>query len=362
MKPRDESELAEAIRAAAGPLRVAGGGTRPVVRAQGDALHTNGLTGVHLYEPAALTLVVGAGTPLAEVEALLAGERQRLGFEPVRWGALLGAVGESTIGGVVAANVSGPRRVQTGACRDALIGARFVDGRGEVVKSGGRVMKNVTGYDLVKLMTGSWGQLGVLSEVAFKLQPAAASEATLVLEGLDAGEAVAAMAAALGSPFDVSGAGWMPDVGAMLRLEGLAESVAYRVARLSAALARFGTARIEREGSGALWRALGEVAPLHGLAGVVWRFSLKPSEAPRVVARLDCPVVLDWGGGLIWAVLPEGIDARALAAPYSGHATLMRGKGVVFQPEAPAVTALGNGLRAKFDPRGLFSGGVGDGI
>ncbi|WP_372839181.1 FAD-binding protein [Phaeovulum sp.] len=362
MKPRDESELAEAIRAAAGPLRVVGGGTRPVVRAAGEALHIGGLAGVRLYEPAALTLVVGAGTPLAEVEALLAGERQRLGFEPVRWNALLGAAGESTIGGVVAANVSGPRRLQTGACRDALIGVRFVDGRGEVVKSGGRVMKNVTGYDLVKLMAGSWGQLGVLSEVAFKLQPAAATEATVVLEDLGLGDAVAAMAAAMGSPFEVSGAGWMPGVGTMLRLEGLAESVAYRVGRLSAALARFGAVRIQRESSGALWRALGEVAPLHGLAGAIWRFSVKPSEAPGVVARLGCPVVLDWGGGLIWAVLPEGVDARALAAPYSGHATLMRGPGVVFQPEAPAIAALGAGLRAQFDPRGLFSGGAGNGL
>ena len=358
MRPRDERELAEAIRDAAGPLRVVGGGTRPVCAGAGVVLETGGLAGVRLYEPAALTLVVGAGTPLAEVEAVLAGARQRLGFEPVRWGALLNAAGESTIGGVVASNVSGPRRLQAGACRDALIGVRFVDGHGEVIKNGGRVMKNVTGYDLVKLMAGSWGRLGVMSEVAFKLQPAAAAEATLLLEGLGAGEAVAALSAALGSPYEVSGAGWMPDAGAMLRLEGLAESVAYRVARLSAQLARFGAVRVERGGA-ALWRALGEVEPLQGLAGAVWRFSVKPSEAPAILARLGCPVVLDWGGGLIWAVLPEGVDARAKAAPYSGHATLMRGPGVVFEPEMPGVAALSAGVRAKFDPRGIFIGSEG---
>jgi glycolate oxidase FAD binding subunit len=357
MRPQNERELAEAVRDAAGPLRVQGGGTRPVGAGAGEVLETGGLAGVRLHEPEALTLVAGAGTALAEVEAVLAGARQKLAFEPVRWGPVLGAAGESTIGGVVAANVSGPRRVQAGAARDALIGVRFVDGRGEVITNGGRVMKNVTGYDLVKLLAGSWGTLGVLSEVSFKLLPVAGAEATLVLPELGAGDAVAAMAAALGSPYDVSGAGWMPGVGAVVRVEGLAESVAYRAGRLTALLQRFGAVRVEREGSGALWRALGEVAPLQGLTGDLWRFSVMPSQAPGVVARLRCPVVLDWGGGLIWAVLPAGADARALAAPYSGHATLMRGAGAAFEPEAPAVAAISAALRARFDPRGILNPG-----
>jgi glycolate oxidase FAD binding subunit len=222
-------------------------------------------------------------------------------------------------------------------------------------------MKNVTGYDLVKLLAGSWGRLGVLSEVSFKLLPAAATEATLLLEGLAAGDAVAAMSAALGSAFEVSGAGWMPGMGAMLRVEGLAQSVEYRAGQLQALLQRFGAVRIERADSAALWRALGEVAPLQGRAGDVWRFSVKPSQAPGIVARLNCPVVLDWGGGLIWALLSEGTDARALAAPYSGHATLMRGRGcgAVFEPEAPGIAALSRGLRERFDPRGIFNGGWG---
>ncbi len=170
MRPLGEAELAEMVAGARGPLLVRGGGTRAVGLAAGEVLETGGLSGVELYEPGALTLVVRAGTPLAEVERVLAGERQRLAFEPPDLRRLLGREGVSTIGGVVAANASGPRRVQVGACRDAALGVRFVDGRGAVVKNGGRVMKNVTGYDLVKLMAGSQGVLGVLTEVAFKVQ------------------------------------------------------------------------------------------------------------------------------------------------------------------------------------------------
>ncbi len=359
MRPETEAQLAEAIRDAAGPIRVVGGDTRPVGRIAGvPALETGALRGVVLYEPAALTLVVRAGTTLAEVEAVLAAEGQRLPFEPMRWGSVLGTAGESTIGGVVAANVSGPRRVQAGACRDSLIGVRFVDGTGAVVKNGGRVMKNVTGYDLVKLMAGSWGTLGVLTELAFKVLPKAPAEVTLVLPDLGAGAAVAALSAALGSPYDVTGAGWMPGVGAVVRVEGLNDSVTYRAGKLAALLARFGEVREERAGSPALWQSLGEAAPLKSQTGDLWRFSLKPSEAPGVIARLAGPVVLDWGGGLIWAVVPEGCDARTLAAPFSGHATRMRGPGAgAFAPEAAPVVALSAGLRARFDPRGILNPG-----
>lgn len=356
MRPQTEAELAEAIRGARSPLRIVGGGTRPVGRLDGAVLETGGLSGIRLYEPGALTLVVGAGTPLAEVEAVLAAERQRLPFEPVRWGPLLGAAGEGTIGGVAAANVSGPRRIQAGACRDSLIGVRFVDGTGTVVKNGGRVMKNVTGYDLVKLLAGSWGTLGVISEVSFKLLPAPGAEVTLVMPELDAAGAVAALSAALGAPYDVTGAGWLPGIGALIRIEGLAESVRYRAGRLVAMLERFGAVRLEQEGSTALWRALGEVAPFQGRAGDLWRFSVRPTDAPGLVARLGCPVVLDWGGGLVWALLPEGTDARAQAAPFRGHATRMRGPGAgAFQTEPAAVATLSNGLRARFDPRAILN-------
>ncbi len=350
MRVTCEADLAEAIRGARAPLAVRGGGTRGGAAAGLEVA----ISGISLYEPGALTLIAGAGTPLAEIEAALAAEGQRLPFEPARWGGLLGLAGESTIGGVVAANVSGPRRVQAGACRDSLIGVRFVDGTGTVVKNGGRVMKNVTGYDLVKLMAGSHGALGVLSEVAFKLLPAAPAQATVAMD-LAPGAAVAALAAALGSPFDVSGAGWLPGVGAIVRVEGLARSVAYRAERLTALLAPFGARQIEGAG---LWADLAEVRPFHGRAGDLWRLSIRPSQAPEVVARITAAggeVVLDWGGGLVWARMPEGADLRALAAPYSGHATCLRGAAPRFEPEPAAVAALSRALRARFDPRGIFT-------
>lgn len=350
MRVESEAELVEAMRGARAPLRVVGGGTRGVVGA-GARLEV-AISGVRLYEPGALTLIAGAGTPLAEIEAVVAAEGQRLPFEPPRWGALLGLAGESTIGGVAATNVSGPRRVQAGACRDSLIGLRFVDGAGIAVQAGGRVMKNVTGYDLVKLLAGSRGRLGVLSEVAFKLLPAAPAQATVRAE-VPLSEAGRVLAAALASPFDVSGAGWLPGQGAVVRLEGLEGSVEYRAGRLAALLAPWG-ARIEREGSAAIWRDLAEVRPFHGRAGDIWRFSVKPSEAAALAARLGGEVVLDWGGGLIWALLPEGTDARAQAAPYTGHGTCLRGRAPGAEPEAPAVAALSRALRARFDPRGIL--------
>src|SRR6056297_949309 len=234
MRPASEADLSDIVRDARGPLRIRGGGTRNLgAPSAGEVLETGGLSGISLYEPGALTLVAGAGTPLAEVEAALAAENQRLPFEPMDHRALLGTDGEPTIGGVVAANVSGPRRIQAGACRDSLIGVRFVDGAGTMLKNGGRVMKNVTGYDLVKLMAGSYGTLGVLMEVAFKVLPEVEAQASVVLSGLGPHQAVEAMAMALSSPFEVSGAAHLPGAGrTVLRLEGFTASVAYRADRL----------------------------------------------------------------------------------------------------------------------------------
>lgn len=366
IRPTSETELAEAVRDAAGPLAISGGGTRPIGRpVAGAALSVAGLRGITLYEPGALTLGAAAGTPLAEVEAALAAEGQRLPFEPMDHRGLLGTTGEPTLGGMVAGNVSGPRRVQAGACRDSLIGVRFVDGTGAVVRNGGRVMKNVTGYDLVKLMAGSHGTLGVLSEVIFKVLPAPETEATLRLGGLDPATAVAAMAAALGSPYEVSGAAHLPDGATILRIEGFAASVAYRAGALAALLSHHGTATtLGREESAALWLGVRDVAPFHGRAGDVWRLSVKPTDAPALAARARGEALYDWGGGLVWLLVPEGTDLRASLGAFGGHATLIcaslatRARIAPFQPEPGPVAALSEGLRRRFDPRNILNPGL----
>ncbi|MES2666775.1 MAG: FAD-binding protein [Pseudomonadota bacterium] len=363
MRPVDEAELAEAVRGANGPLRIVGGGTRGIGRlGVAEVLDVSGLSGITLYEPGALTLVAGAGTPVAEVEAVLAAERQRLAFEVPDLRRLLGRSGASTLGGVVAANASGPRRVQVGACRDALLGVRFVDGAGVVVKNGGRVMKNVTGYDLVKLMAGSQGTLGVLTEVAFKVQAVPEAEATLVSGPVGAAAAVAAMAVALTSPFDVSGAAW--DGRVLVRVEGMAGSVAYRAAELAKRLPGF--AAVTGADSAALWAGVRDVTAFAGGIGAVWRVAAKPSDAPAVLAALqDMPhrAVMDWGGGLIWLLVEGDGGAEVLRSAVTrlgGHATLIRGdlECPVFHPEPGPVAALTAGLRATFDPRGIFNPGM----
>lgn len=358
MRPGTEAELAEAVAGAAGPLLVRGGGTRTLGVVAGEVLETQGLTGITLYEPGALTLVVRSGTPLAEVERVLAAERQRLAFEPPDLRALLGRTGVSTIGGVVAANASGPRRVQAGAARDALIGVRFVDGNGRVVKNGGRVMKNVTGYDLVKLMAGSRGVLGVLTEVSFKLQSVPEAEATLVIEGLGEDEGLAVLRAALGSPFDISGAA-RHSGRSLVRVEGMDGSVAYRLGRLRALLPGDVTV-VDGDESARLWRGVRDVASLAASPGDIWRLSTLPTAAAAVVARTEGEALWDWAGGLIWLCAAPGQGADIAAAVAGrGHATLIRGEGgPVFPPEAAEVAALAAGLRARFDPRAILNRGM----
>jgi glycolate oxidase FAD binding subunit len=356
MRPTTESDLAEIIRSADAPLSVRGGGTRGLFGG-GKVLSTAGLSGVVLYEPGALTLVVQAGTPVEDIARVLAGERQRLAFEPPDFRGLLGRGGVSTIGGVVAANASGPRRVVQGAARDHALGVRFVDGRGTVVKSGGRVMKNVTGIDLVKLMAGSRGMLGVLSEVSLKVQPLPETEVTLVAPGHSPAQAVAAMSAALGSPCEVTGAAWAGGE-TLLRLEGFSASVAYRRGRLAALLGGdWGT--LEAGESAARWRAVRDAAPVAGLPGALWRVHLKPSDAPAVLAAMGHPpALIDWGGALVWLRLAKGQGAALRAAVPQGHATRWQGEDPepAQAPEAPGVAALTAGLRREFDPRGVFGG------
>ena len=207
LNPESEAALVAALRETAEPLQIMGGGTRPIGNiAPAKILSTSRLQGITLYEPGAMTLVAKSGTTIEEIETILTAEKQRLAFEPMDHRAILRTSGHPTLGGVIAANVSGPRRIQVGAARDFALGVTFVDGTGQVLSNGGRVMKNVTGYDLVKLMSGSWGTLGVLTEVALKVLPIAETQATLNVHVATWADAVACMSAALGTPFDVSGA------------------------------------------------------------------------------------------------------------------------------------------------------------
>lgn len=386
LTPRTEAEVVEAVReaaAAATPLEVRGGGTRsglgrPVQAAK--TLSTGGVAGISLYEPAALTIVAAAGTPLGEIEAALAAEGQRLPFEPPDHGALYAAEGEATLGGAVATGASGPRRVTSGACRDALLGLRFVTGEGDAVKSGGRVMKNVTGYDLAKLLCGSHGTLGVITEVAVKLEPLPESELTLAFPGLADGPAVALMSAALGSPYTVTGAAHLTAETApegtpltLLRVEGMATQAAYRAERLTALLAEHGEPRrVEGAAHRALWSRVRDLGAFVDRQGAVWRLSLVPSQAATAVATIARTRALaaqyDWGGGLVTLCVSEEGDAgasaiRQVTAAAGGHATLlrapepMRAAVPVFEPEPEPLAAIGRGLRARFDPKGILNPG-----
>ena len=386
--PKDETEVAGLVRdaaAAAKTIRILGGGTRSAIGHPVEAdrvLSLGHLSGITLYEPAALTLVARAGTPLAEIEATLEGEGQMLPFEPADYRALLASSGEPTLGGMFAAGLSGPRRIQTGACRDAAIGVRFVDGSGEILKSGGRVMKNVTGYDLVKLQCGAWGTLGVVTEIAFKLLPKPETTTTLVLRGLDDVRAIEALSKALASPFGVSGAAHLPGDRTLVRVEGFVNSVAHRAESLRSELSAFGDAEALSDAADnkALWAGIANVEVLSGKrgspgSGAVWRVSLKPSDGPKLVAELrralDVEAVYDWGGGLVWLLVPQQGDAgasliRKALSPLGGHATLIRAGGEtrrtvpVFQPETPTIAAISAGLRQQFDPKGILNPGLMD--
>jgi len=357
LAPTSEEDVAEAVRTANGPIQIVGGGTRPVGEAEGQPLSVGGLSGITLYEPGALTLVARAGTPLSEVENTLAAEGQRLPFEPFTLNRALGTTGRSTIGGVVASNASGARRMQAGACRDSLIGVRFVDGSGQMLKNGGRVMKNVTGYDLVKLLCGSWGTLGVLTEVSFKLLPAAEMCRTVVVHGLDLGTAQRAMSAALATPFDVSGAAHDPQKQeTYLRIEGLETSVTYRAGQLKERLSEFGEVEFSDDID---WAHISSGGSPADASDDLWRISVKPTDGPELAAKLGPNVLLDWSGGLIWAA--TSADVRGKMAGTPGHATLIRrgaSTAPTFHPENVALAAISKGLRGKFDPRGILNPGL----
>ncbi|MEJ1157684.1 FAD-binding protein [Prosthecomicrobium sp. N25] len=400
-KPRNAEETLDVLRwALAGetPIEVVGHGSK---RAIGRPIQTeatldmSGVAGVTLYEPEELVLSARAGTPVAEIEALVAARGQELAFEPIDYGPLLGApAGRGTIGGLLATNLSGPRRIAKGAARDHVLGIEAVSGRAEAFKSGGRVVKNVTGYDLSRGLAGSWGTLAVLTAVTFKVLPRAETSETVLIAGLDETRAVAAMAAAMGSSGEVSGAAHLPAdtvaaVGGALaaagrpatvfRLEGIPVSIAYRAEILGRALQGFG--RLERlpaAESVSLWQAIRDVRPLWPEAApetAVWRVSVAPTAGAAVLARVRAGApgaggFLDWQGGLVWiavpAAVPEagaGLVRGAVRAEGGGHATLIRAGAPVrasvpvFEPQPPALAALSRRLKEQFDPKGILDPG-----
>src|SRR3954451_3157430 len=366
------------------PLSLVGGGTKADVGrpAQTAAtLSAAGLTGVTLYEPAEMVIGAWAGTPLSEVVRTLAEKGQELTFEPVDHRGLLASTGEPTIGAGAAANVWRPRRILAGAARDNLIGVRFVNGRGEIIKSGGRVMKNVTGLDLVKGISGSWGTLGFFTEVIFKVLPRAERVATLVLRGLDDARAVEALSLALGSPFEVTGAAHLPaqlDGGGartLIRIEGFSVSIDYRLGELKRLLLkRFGAAEVvEADPAVALWRSIRDVESLaEPRDRAVWRVSAAPTQGPAVMAQvsrvLDARWVYDWGGALVWIATAAAGDAgaaaiRAAVRMVGGHATLVRAPAEVraavdvFEPLSEPLMRITAGLKTAFDPAGVLNPG-----
>ena len=371
LTPATEDEVRDAVRDAAGrrePIAVEGGGTRsgwgrPVQAAH--TLRTGGLTGITSYEPSEMVMSARAGTPLPEIEQALTENRQRLLFEPMDHRSLYRAGREPTIGGVFASNSSGPRRFVAGAARDALLGVRFVNGRGEAVKGGGRVMKNVTGLDLPKVMAGSWGTLGVVTEVTFKVAPVAETQATLRFEGLDREDAVALLAAVMATPCEPTGAAVLADGATCIRVEGLEQSVATRAERIAKQFADHGAPKVLRdEASDDLWRAVRDVEDLAGGESDVWRLSVAPSDAPAIVGALGGKALLDWQGGLVWLATDAAADAvRQEVTVQGGTAILARASLArravehVFHPKPHGLAALEGRVRAAFDPHGVFNPG-----
>jgi len=401
LKVRDAKDVEQVVRAAIAseqPLEIIGHGSKRLIgqpMATNALLDMSALNAVTSYEPNELIITVQAGAPLADVQSLIDSKNQQFAFEPVDTAPLLGTANKATIGGTIAAGLAGPRRIKAGGARDHLLGAHGVSGFGDSFKAGGRVVKNVTGYDLCKLLAGSWGTLAVMTEVTLKVMPRPESERTLVLRGLDDVSANRTMTAALGSPFDVSGAAHVPnsvfrDGGSglgplgtereavtLLRLEGISASVAHRAAALGRLLAPYGVAQIvEDSASAAIWTSVRDAVPFaaNGALGAwpVWRIVCPPASGGALGERLSRDtggdVIYDWGGGLIWAALPPHPDAqvalvRQRVDAAGGHATLVRASDElrcnvdVFHPQPAGLAALSERVRQSFDPKNILNRG-----
>ncbi|MEQ9199479.1 MAG: FAD-binding protein, partial [Rhodospirillales bacterium] len=351
----------------------------------GHGLDLSGLSGVTLYEPGELILAAGAGTQMAEINRLLVENNQQLDFDPPDFSKLLGSDSAGTIGGVLGANLSGPRRIKSGAARDHFLGFHGISGRGEKFKSGGRVMKNVTGFDLPKVMAGSWGTLAVLTDVTVKVLPAPEKTYTVLVSGLDRAGGIAAMTAAIQSSHEVSSAAHLPAAVAAasgvsyvsgagtavtaIRVEGFAPSVLARCEALKSLLARFGEVEeLHSHNSATLWTEIRDASWFAGTDKAIWRVSVPPTAAAAVSDVCPGEVYFDWAGGLVWMAVDATGDAGAAAirqaiAGCGGHATLMRGpdglRGDVppFEPLTGVAAKITASLKLQFDPKGILNPG-----
>lgn len=395
LKARDAKDVEDTVAWALADgkrLDVIGQGSKRAIGrpSQTDlTLELSGLSGVTLYEPEELVLSARAGTPIAEIEKLVASKGQELAFEPLDYGPVLGeAAGRGTIGGVIAANLSGPRRIKAGAARDHFLGVTAVSGRGETFKSGGRVVKNVTGYDLCKLLAGSFGTLAVMTDVTIKTLPRAETEATVLVQGLDDKRACRAMAEAMGSSCEVSGAAHLPahlvahfeglqaltQAASVFRLEGVGPSITHRSSMLAAQMKSYGLVdMLDETASRALWRGIRDAKPFdHGTEAerVLWRVSVPPARGFELAEMVStgAQMFYDWAGGLVWIGMPHAADAGALqlrdaVAILGGHATLIRAPAAVraaldvFEPQDEGVAALTKRVKDSFDPKGVLNPG-----
>jgi glycolate oxidase FAD binding subunit len=378
-RPRDSADLValvDAARADGARLALCGGGTKAAFGAEPTgrvtAVDMRGLAGIVDYDPAELVLTVRPGTPLAEVETLLAAHGQMLAFEPFDHGPIHGmAAGAATIGGVIAAGIAGSRRLSRGGARDHLLGFSAVSGRGEAFVAGAKVTKNVTGYDLPKIACGSWGRLFALTELHVKTLPRAPMQQTLVIDGLSPAAAVAVMSRASGSQASVAAAAHDPQAGlTALRLEGFAASVAARRALLNGLLADTGAPRVlDDAAADVFWQGFGTIAALAD-APLLWRVIVPAGQAPGLIVALEhageqagARWLMDWAGGLLWVGTRVDGGIRALVEAAGGHADLVRANADVRahvparHPPTAGVAALEARVRRAFDPDGVFETG-----
>lgn len=395
-RPAADWELARILAdAAAGnvPVEIFGSGTkrdigRPITA--GAQISLRGMGGIMLYEPNELVMTARAGTTLTEIETTLGKNGQMLPFEPIDIASLLGKeIGQGTIGAVFATNLSGARRIHSGAARDHLLGVRAVTGHGEIVRAGGRVMKNVTGYDVSRGLTGSWGTLAVMTEVTFKVVPRPEATATLALFGLPDEIGNEVLCKAMGTPYEVTGALhlqqgttsrlWQSQIrgagksATVMRLEASPQSIAYRTEKLRQMFKAYGELMVlDTAPSLEFWQEMRTLTVMQGSTHPLWRISTPPRRGAEVVAAIsrymDVEAVYDWSGGLIWLEVPSSADAgatdiRRVIALHGGHATLIRasaevrGSVDVFQPLDPGVERLTRGLKQTFDPAGVLNRG-----